>query len=81
MHSAYNSLVWLVKKADRRWHLTIDYQMLSANMRHFIPAVPNIANLTATLYVQASAHKLMPVLDIKYWVLWDTREIVFLDFL
>ena len=41
----------------------IDYRRLNANTAPLTAAVPNTANLTATL--QAAAHKWMAVLDIK----------------
>lgn len=62
-HSPYDSAVWPVGKADRRWYLTIDYWYLHANTTRLTAAVPNIANLTATF--QAAALPLMVVLDIK----------------
>lgn len=72
-HSPYNSAVWPVGKADRRWYLTIDYWYLRANTARLTAAVTNIANLTATF--QAAALPLMVVLDIKKkYVLYGSLE-------
>ncbi|KAK4819549.1 hypothetical protein QYF61_007060 [Mycteria americana] len=62
-HSPYNSPVWPIRKPDGRWRLTVDYRRLNANTAPLTAAVPNIANLTATL--QAAAHPWMAALDIK----------------
>ncbi|KAK4810621.1 hypothetical protein QYF61_007358 [Mycteria americana] len=62
-HSPYNSPVWPVRKPDGRWRLTVDYRRLNANTAPLTAAVPNIANLTATL--QAAAHPWMAALDVK----------------
>ncbi|KAK4828000.1 hypothetical protein QYF61_022777, partial [Mycteria americana] len=62
-HSPYNSPGWPVRKPDGRWRLTVDYRRLNANTAPLTAAVPNIANLTATL--QAAAHPWMAVLDVK----------------
>ncbi|KAK4819569.1 hypothetical protein QYF61_007080, partial [Mycteria americana] len=60
-HSPHNSPVWPVRKPDGRWRLTVDYRRLNANTAPLTAAVPNIANLTATL--QAAAHPWMAALD------------------
>ncbi|KAK4806382.1 hypothetical protein QYF61_016232 [Mycteria americana] len=62
-HSPYNSPVWPVRKPDGRWCLTVDYRRLNANTAPLTAAVPNIANLTATL--QAAAQPWMAALDVK----------------
>ncbi|KAK4810669.1 hypothetical protein QYF61_007469, partial [Mycteria americana] len=62
-HSPYNSPVWPVRKPDGRWRLTVNYRRLNANTAPLTAAVPNIANLTATL--QAAAHPWMAALDVK----------------
>ncbi|KAK4807063.1 hypothetical protein QYF61_018404 [Mycteria americana] len=62
-HSPYNSPVWPVRKPDGRWRLTVDYRRLNANTAPLTAAVPNIANLTATL--QIAAHPWMAALDVK----------------
>ncbi|KAK4810748.1 hypothetical protein QYF61_007722 [Mycteria americana] len=59
--SPYNSPVWPVRKPDERWRLTVDYRRLNANTAPLTAAVPNIANLTATL--QAAAPPWMTALD------------------
>jgi len=46
-----------------RWRLTSDYWHLNANTALLTAAVPNIANLTATL--QATAHPWMAALNVK----------------
>ncbi|KAK4811127.1 hypothetical protein QYF61_019758 [Mycteria americana] len=62
-HSPYNSPVWPVRKPDGRWRLTVDYRRLNANTAPLTAAVPNIANLTATL--QIAAPPWMTALDVK----------------
>ncbi|KAK4828563.1 hypothetical protein QYF61_027532 [Mycteria americana] len=62
-HSPYTSPVWPVRKPDGRWRLTVDYRRLNANTAPLAAAVPDIANLTAT--VRAAAHPWMAALDVK----------------
>ena len=62
-HSPPNSPVWPVRKPDGSLCLTMDCWCLNANTGPLTAAVPNIANLTATL--QAAAHPWMARLLIK----------------
>lgn len=59
----YNSLFWPVQKPDMRWQLTVDHQHLNTNRTSLKAAVPNNANLIAT--IQSAAHSWMATLDLK----------------
>lgn len=63
VHSPYNSPVWPVRKPDGRWRLTVDYRHLNANTGPLTAAVPNIAELIAT--IQEQAHPILATIDVK----------------
>lgn len=52
-HSPYDSPVWPVHKPNGKQQLTIDYWHLNANTGPLTAAVPNIAELIATIQEQA----------------------------
>ncbi|KAM9590605.1 uncharacterized protein ACIBXB_005796 isoform 2-T2 [Morphnus guianensis] len=62
-HSPYNSPVWLVRKPNGKWRLTIDYRCLNANTGPLTAAVPNIAELIAT--IQEQGHQILATIDVK----------------
>ena len=62
-HSPYNSPVWPVRKPNGKWRLTIDYRRLNANTGPLTAAVPNIAELIAT--IQEQAHQILATIDVK----------------
>lgn len=62
-HSPYNAPVWPVKKSNGKWQLTVDYRKLSAYTAPLTAAVPNIAELIAT--IQEHAHPILATIDVK----------------
>ncbi|GAB0209514.1 pol-like protein ENS-3 [Grus japonensis] len=62
-HSPFNSPVWPVRKPNGTWRLTVDYRRLNANTGPLTAAVPNIAELIAT--IQERAHLVMATVDVK----------------
>lgn len=61
--SHYNSPVWPVHNPNRKWSLTIDYQYLNANTGPLTAAVPNLAELIAT--IQEQVHPILANIDVK----------------
>lgn len=62
-HSPYNSPVWLVRKPDGWWCLTIDYRRLKSNTPPLTAAVLSITSVVTA--IQAAAHLWVATLDIK----------------
>lgn len=62
-HSPYNSLVWPVHKPNRKWWLTINCRRFNANTGPLTAAVPNMAELIAT--IQEQAHQILATIDVK----------------
>ncbi|XP_040977018.1 uncharacterized protein LOC121232714 [Aquila chrysaetos chrysaetos] len=62
-HSPYNSPVWPVRKPNGKWRPTIDYRRLNANTGPLTAAVPNIAELIAT--IQEQGHQILATIDVK----------------
>ncbi|XP_074788809.1 uncharacterized protein LOC141973790 [Athene noctua] len=65
---------WPVQKPNGKWRLTIDYRRLNANTGPLTAAVPNIAELIAT--IQERSHPVTATIDVKdmfSWSLYNPR--------
>lgn len=62
-HSAYNSPVWPVHKADGQWCSTIEYRKLNRSTPLWTAAVLSITSVVTAIHV--AAHPWVATLDVK----------------